>query len=539
MCHRSEILLTGINVGVGVDDAGILDAAAKKMKQAGFDPADLRFQLYKKSVDARKRDDIRFIATVLVSGESRKLPSGKKLAELGGREHNEEKLEISFGSEKMGARPLIIGTGPAGMFCGLLLAQNGYAPILIERGGSVREREAAVDGFYRSHILNTESNIQFGAGGAGTFSDGKLITRISDARCAYVLRKLYEFGAPENILTQSRPHVGTDILKTVTDNLLGEICRLGGEVRYNCRLDGFSEYPDAIAAHTTAGDIKCGVMILAPGHSARDTYAMLLRKGFDVTPKAFSVGVRVEHLQSDIDEALYGRFAGMPTLGHAEYNLSDTSGKRGVYTFCMCPGGEVVCASSEDGCLVTNGMSNNARDGRNANSAVAVSVLPEDYGNTVNGAVEYQRLIERAAFSAGGGGFCAPIQTVGDFLDSVAIHEPGRITPTYMQGNVRVAELGSVFPKLVGDTLRCGLRSFGKRITGFDAPDALLTGAETRTSSPVRINRGEDMTALFHDRIYPCGEGAGYAGGITSAAVDGIRAAQAVMARYAPDAGAV
>ena len=529
-----QIVISGISVDFRADEQDILKLAADKMKRAGCDPAGLRFQIYRRSIDARRRDDIRSVYSVLVSGNSEKLISQDTLRRLGGKIYNGTDPEIKYGQEQLSGRPLIVGSGPAGMFCGLLLAQNGYAPIIIERGGSVSQRSTDVENFYRTKTLNTESNIQFGAGGAGTFSDGKLVTRISDARCGYVLRKLYEFGAPENILTQAKPHVGTDILKIVTDNLLSEIKKYGGDVVYNCRLDDFCELSDGVKAQTAKGEIGCGVMVLALGHSARDTSKMLESKRVEMLPKAFSVGVRIEHLQSDIDQALYGKYAGDARLGPAEYALSDTTGDRGVYTFCMCPGGEVVAAASEYNGLVVNGMSYHARDGRNANAAVAVSVLPNDFGNTIDGAVEFQRSIERAAFAAGGGSYCAPVQTVGDFLRGVSQHSPTRIQPTYMNGNVSLAELGTVLPGFVCDSLRRGIVKFGHKIRGFDAPDAVLTGAETRTSSPICMPRTEMLTAIGHGRIYPCGEGAGYAGGITSAAVDGIRVAQAIMERYAP-----
>ncbi len=534
MSSQKQIVLSGISLDFRTEEHDILKAAADKMKRAGYDPAGLHFQIYRRSIDARRRNDIRAVCSVLISGEEGQLPVGDKLRRLGGKVHENARLEVKYGQEQLTGRPLIVGSGPAGMFCGLLLAQNGYAPIIIERGGSVSGRSADVEEFYRTHILNTESNIQFGAGGAGTFSDGKLVTRISDARCGYVLRKLHEFGAPENILTQAKPHVGTDILKVVTDNLLTEIKNCGGDVVYNCRLDNFCELSDGIKAQTSRGEMGCGVMVLALGHSARDTSKMLIAKGLEIMPKAFSVGVRIEHLQSDIDQSLYGQYAGDPRLGPAEYTLSDTTGDRGVYTFCMCPGGEVVAAASEQGGVVVNGMSYHARNGKNANSAVAVSVHPQDFGNTVDGAVEFQRSIERAAFVAGGGNFSAPIQTVGDFLKGVSGHAPTRIQPTYMNGNVSLADMEAVLPGFICDALRRGLVSFGHKIRGFDAPDAVLTGAETRTSSPICIPRAQMLTAVGRDRIYPCGEGAGYAGGITSAAVDGIRVAQAIMERYAP-----
>ena len=534
MRSAQQIVISGISVDFRADEQDILKAAADKMKRAGCNPAGLHFQIYKRSIDARRHNDIRVVCSVLVSGEEGRLPGRDKLQKLGGKVYEDVQLEVKYGQEQLTGRPIIVGSGPAGMFCGLLLAQNGYAPIVIERGGNVSQRSADVENFYRTQILNTESNIQFGAGGAGTFSDGKLVTRISDARCGYVLRKLHEFGAPETILTQAKPHVGTDILKKVTDNLLAEIKNCGGEVIYNCRLDDFNELTGGIKAKTSRGDIAGGVMVLALGHSARDTSKMLMSKDMEILPKAFSVGVRIEHLQSDIDQALYGKYAGDVRLGPAEYTLSDTTGDRGVYTFCMCPGGEVVAAASEQNGVVVNGMSYHARDGKNANSAVAVSIRPDDFGNTVDGAIEFQRKIEKAAFVAGGGKFRAPIQTVGDFLQGISRHEPVRVQPTYMKGNVSLADLGTVLPDFVCNSLRRGLISFGRKIRGFDAPDAVLTGAETRTSSPLCMPRSPALTAVGYDKIYPCGEGAGYAGGITSAAVDGIRVAQAIMERYAP-----
>lgn len=534
MTYTRKILLDGIGLRYDAAEQDILAEAGHRLKLAGIDPAGLALRLYRRAIDARHRDDIRLICSVLVEGESERLPSGEALARLGGREYSAPELDIRYGSEALSAPPLIVGTGPAGMFCGLLLARHGYAPIIIERGGCVAERVAAVEGFERHRLLDSESNIQFGAGGAGTFSDGKLVTRISDARCSFVLHTLAEHGAPQEILTRAKPHVGTDVLRQVTQSLLDEIQALGGRVVFNCRMDDIEEGPHGPVVHTTAGDISCGALVIAPGHSARDTYGMLERRGLCIRPKAFSVGVRIEHLQQDIDRALYGKYAGDPRLGPAEYTLSDTRGERGVYTFCMCPGGVVAAAASEAGGVVVNGMSYHARDGKNANCAVAVSVLPEDYGATPQAAIEYQRSIERAAFAAGGGDFAAPVETVGDFLAGKCAHSPQRVLPTYMGGFVRVAPLERIFPDMVTRNLRRGLVSLGRKLHGFDAPDSVLTAAETRTSSPVRILRGEALTAPGHDYIYPCGEGAGYAGGITSAAVDGVRVAQAIIGRFAP-----
>ncbi len=539
--HR--ILLGGIRVPVDDGEQSALDKARWKMKRAGFPVSSLLFRLYKRSIDARKKNEISLVCSVLAESPEDIDFSRLKEADLRGMEAkllDDAVLCPERGSEPMAARPLVVGMGPAGLFCALLLAENGYAPILIDRGDGISERVQAVERFRRTGILDPESNIQFGAGGAGTFSDGKMLTRVNDPRCNYVLERFRAFGAPDDIVYQAKPHVGTDILRCVVDRLLTEIVSYGGEIRYRTCMTDIRQNPDGtMTVLTTGGPISCGAVMLAPGHSSRDTYEMLIRKQFEIIPKPISVGVRIEHLQEDIDRALYGNMAGNPALGHAEYALSDTRRERGVYTFCMCPGGEVVAAASEEGGLVVNGMSYHARNGKNANCAVAVSVRCEDYepvmGNAALGAIAYQRAIERAAFRVGGGGYCAPIQTVGDFLDGTSGQEPHRVQPTYRDGKfVRVANLADVFPSEITEYLRYGIHVFGGKIQGFDSRDALLSAAETRTSAPVRILRGDGGCALGHPGIYPCGEGAGYAGGITSAAVDGIRSAERLMARYAP-----
>ena len=538
---KVKILIEKIRTDVDSSDEMIANKAKEKMKRAGIDTSTLHFRLYKKSIDARNKQDIRFECVVLAEGEvSNKALSEKMLARLQARVLHEEEPQLVFGETSISAPPVVVGMGPAGLFAALLLAQNGYAPILIDRGGSIAERAADVSRFRNEGILDTESNVQFGAGGAGTFSDGKLITRINDPLCNYVLKSLVTFGAPEDIRIKAKPHIGTDILRVVVDNILQEIERLGGRVIYHCRMDGVTECPNkTLSVKTTKGDLSAGALLLAPGHSARDTYRYLIEQNYAIEAKPMSVGVRVEHLQTDIDRALYGDFAGHPNLGPAEYALSDTKGERGVYTFCMCPGGEVVAAASEEGGLVVNGMSYHARNNPNANAAVAVSIRCEDYekeeGSIPLGAIAFQRRIEQAAFAAGGKNYYAPIMTMQDFLDNTQTQKRGRVSPSYRDGKVKEADFTQVFPTFVTDSLRYGFRSFGKKIAGFDAPDAMLTAAETRTSAPVRILRNkETMTAVGHPLIYPCGEGAGYAGGITSAAVDGLRAAMALMAAKAP-----
>lgn len=519
------------------------DAMAKisaKLRSVGIGKDRYKLAISKRSVDARKKNDIKLIFSVSATFEGVSVKEDTKILSLGARKVILDELSVKKGEKKMAYPPLVVGMGPAGMFCALILAENGYKPIIIDRGDSVEKRVEALERFYTDHILDTESNIQFGAGGAGTFSDGKLLTRINDPKCAYVLETFAKFGAPDEITVKAKPHIGTDILRKVVDNILSEIERLGGRVIYRCRLESLSEKGDGcVEAVTSDGIINASSVILALGHSARDTNLTLIKSGFDIIPKPISVGVRIEHKRSFIEEALYGKFAGLPSLGAAEYALSDTSGSRGVYTFCMCPGGEVVAAASEEGGVVVNGMSHFARDGENSNSAVAVSVRTEDFpvidGSAVIGAIEFQRKIERAAYAAGGGGYAVPIQTVGDFLNNKRGSEPSVVKPTYMGGNnSKLADMNDVLPNFVCDTLKYGLSSFDRKIKGFASDTALLSGAETRTSSPLRMQRGENFVALGKANIYPCGEGAGYAGGITSAAVDGIKVALAIIEKFAP-----
>lgn len=526
-----KLVINNIKKPFDAADNDFIFEAKLKVKRAGMNCRDFSFKIYKRSIDARKRDSILCVCSVLAETQSNVAIPLDRLQKYGISEAASDEIEIVKGTKRLNSRPVIVGLGPAGIFCALLLAENGYAPIVLERGSRVAERTKAVEAFYRGDGLDVNTNIQFGAGGAGTFSDGKLVTRISDEKCSYVLRRLHDFGAPDEILYKAKPHIGTDILRDVVERAASRIEECGGEIRYNTRLTDLV----GMRAETTDGAIDCGAIVLALGHSARDTYKMLLERDFIIEPKPFSVGVRIEHLQADIDKALFGKYAGHPKLGKGEYNLSDTSGERGVYTFCMCPGGEVVAAASEECGVVVNGMSRFARDGKNANSAVAVSVKTEDYGGSVMAAIEFQRNLERAAFKAGGGNYSVPIQTFGDFIEDKAVSEPKRIMPTYMGGGkFKIAELGALLPRFVTRELKSGIMGFERRIEGFSAKDAVLSGFETRTSAPLRILRGEDMCAVGREGVYPCGEGAGYAGGITSAAVDGIKTALAIMAKYAP-----
>lgn len=453
------------------------------------------------------------------------------------RYQDDARPAIPRGTKRLEHRPVVVGLGPAGLFAAYTLAKHGYAPLVLERGGDLDARDRAVEAFWSGGALDPETNIQFGEGGAGAYSDGKLTTRIGDPLCSAVLDTLAAHGAPDDIVKKAKPHVGTDILKDVVRAMRRDIIANGGEVRFGTALTGVSVQNGALRAVRTAdGETACERAVIAIGHSARDTFYALHENGVYFVPKAFSVGVRIEHLQSEIDRALYGKFAGHPLLPPAEYNLSRREGGRACYSFCMCPGGVVVAAQSEENSVVTNGMSYHARDGKNANAALAVSVDPADFDDgTPFGGVALQRRIERAAF-AQTGSYRAPCQRVGDFLAGKPSRKPGIVQPTYPVG-VQFGEAAASLPDFAQTMLRDSLPYFGRKIRGFDAADALLTGPETRTSSPVRMERGGDLFGLGCKGLIPCGEGAGYAGGILSAAVDGMRAAYRIMEEFAPVLG--
>lgn len=537
MSATRTLLVSNLRVPLDTIEGDVCFLAQKTLRQAGILPSGATARIYRRSVDARKRDRITLVYSVAVTGafSSRDLERAKKLS---GISLMKESMPLPVhGDTPLFHPPVVVGSGPAGLFCALILAEEGYRPILIERGGSVSERREVIRRFSRERILDTETNVQFGAGGAGTFSDGKLVTRVGDPMTAYVLDTFCTFGAPDRVRTDARPHIGTDVLTGIVDRMIARIESLGGEVRFHTRLDGLVLQGDHITGiRTTKGEIPCEALVLAIGHSARDTYRMLFDTPVLVEPKPFSVGVRVEHLQADIDQALYGDFAGHPALGAAEYHLSHDTARRGVYSFCMCPGGFVMPAASQENTVVVNGMSNAARDGINANSAIAVSVFREDYGNTPQRAIAFQERIEKDAFVAGGNTYAVPLTTMGDFLCEKRGTKPSRIQPTYMDGQAYAcASPDDYLPDFVTGALRGGLSAFEKQIRGFTAPDAILSGAETRTSAPVRILReAESRTAIGVSNLYPCGEGAGYAGGITSAALDGIHTALALMRTYRP-----
>lgn len=528
-----KYILQNLRVEIEKDaDIAVLASEIARKKLGKVNIKAQNISLSKRSVDARKKDDIHYVCSVIF--ETNTPINERNMKKIGAVRIAQKNFELSFGEKELEARPIVVGMGPCGMFAALMLAENGYCPIVLERGPSVFERKAKIEAFYETSVLDVNANIQFGAGGAGTFSDGKLVTRINDDRCSYVLEKLVEFGAPKEILYNAKPHLGTDNLLGIVDRISKKIEELGGEIYYNTTVESINtKNGKAYSVNTSRGEIACGALILAVGHSARDTYKTLIEQGYDVIAKPFSVGVRIEHLQSELDLAMCGDKA--QYLPHAEYAVSKVVGERGVYSFCMCPGGEVVAAASEEGGVVTNGMSNYARDGKNANAALAVSVLPKDFGNTPMAAIQFQRDLERAAFVSGGNNYFAPAQTVGAFMSGINDRSFGKILPTYMGGEkTQFCDLNKVLPSFVSEMLKVGIVDFDKKIKGFGAEYAVLTGVETRTSAPVRILRNENMLAVGFENIYPAGEGAGYAGGITSAGVDGIAVCSKLMSVYRP-----
>ena len=529
-------IVNNIKISVNASHEEAFSVAKRNLKKLNINTENAKFSVYRKSVDARRKSDIKFVYSVAVSTDCKKISSLEQKDTDVTLLNSATTPEITPGEETATFPPLIVGSGPCGLFAALMLAERGYKPVIVERGGSVDERNLAIKRFINSQILDTDTNIQFGAGGAGTFSDGKLITRINDPISSYVLKKLVEFGAPEEILYIARPHIGTDVLAPIITKIIAEIERLGGKILYHTKYIRSVKNNGISVAVTNNGEIPYSALILAIGHSARDTYKTLIENGYSIEAKPFSVGMRIEHLAADIDCSLYGDFAGHPNLGRAEYNLSYDTKQRGVYTFCMCPGGEVVAAASEEGGVVVNGMSSHGRDGRNSNSAVVCSIFKEDYGNTPQNAIDFQRKIERAAFISAGADYSAPIITVGDFIEGRCSSEPTKVIPTYMNAiKTKICSPYDYLPDTVCNSIKNALLSFDRKISGFAAPHAVLTGAETRTSAPVRILRNnETRIALGTENIYPCGEGAGYAGGITSAAIDGIKTAIAVIKRYKP-----
>ena len=524
------IVLGGISMPLDTSDEAIRQAAAKKLHVTPTEISGLRVK--RQSVDSR-RAEVRFVYTLHVTlGDTGRQ---QQLESKFGTAAAYQKPDIAYGSRDAGT-PVIVGCGPCGLFAALTLAEHGYKPLLIERGRDMNARERDVAELSGQGILDTDSNVCFGAGGAGAFSDGKLTTRIKDARCTHVLDVLADCGAPDEIRYMAKPHMGTENVRAAVSALIERICTLGGTVRFSSKLVGLDIKDGALAGiDVEAGDavdrVDTRAAVLAIGHSARDTYGLLAQKGIMIAAKPFAVGLRIEHPQAMIDDVQYGAYAGHPRLGAAEYRLSTKHGKRGVYTFCMCPGGQVICSATEPGGVAVNGMSHYRRDGQNANSAVVATVSPDDFGSDVFAGIEFQRRLERMAYDMAGG-YGAPAQRLADFLDGRISKEFGMVTPSF-QPYVTQSDLHGCLPPFAADAIKSGIVCFGKQLKGFDMPDAVLTGVETRTSAPVRILRQEDMQSTAVRGVFPAGEGAGYAGGIVSAAVDGIRCAEALMRIFA------
>jgi len=511
-------------------------------------------KIHRLSIDARRKSDVRFVYTLLIDadignnqsseGEMSRGKSSKKISQNRAKVENYIKPEPytfpSLVAKNFDNSPVIAGMGPAGLFAALCLAEAGIKCIVLERGEPISERIKSVSSFWEQGILNEKSNVQFGEGGAGTFSDGKLTTGLNDMRIRYVLERLVKFGAPDDILYLAKPHIGTDRLRSVVIEIRNRLIELGCDVRFghrlvdleidNGELKGICVSEDSFSENQSQYLIATDTLIIAPGNSARDTFEMLYNKGVALAPKSFSVGVRIEHLQKDIDFTQYGNCAMSSGVSFpaSDYKLvAHLESGRSVYTFCVCPGGQVVAAASEFGGVVTNGMSHYARAGENINGALLVSITPDDFSNVPLGGIKLQRKLERDAFKAGGGNYFAPAQLIGDFLQKRASNKQGKITPAYLPG-VKYCNLWDVLPEFVCNALAEALPQFEKKISGFANPDAVMTAVETRSSSPVRIER-ENFESINVKGLFPCGEGAGYAGGIMSAAVDGIRCAEAII----------
>ena len=514
---------------------------ASVARQLNLGPEDMgRLRVLRRAVDARKKGDVFFSVHVLADlspRAARRVLGDRKLHAQAWQEPAEAPLV--HGDRPPKGRIVVVGMGPGGLFAGWLLAKEGYRPLIVDRGKAMEDRVLDVESYWRTGRADPESNPLFGEGGAGTFSDGKLTARSKDPHCATVLDTFIAAGAPEEIGVLAKPHVGTDRLRQVVKNLREEIVALGGQVRFSTKLEAIHTKDGQLSAVTLAHEgvpqrVDCAALVLAIGQGARDTYRYLFDSGFAMAPKPFAVGVRAEHPQSLIDESQYGPFARHPKLGAADYKLTAQASGRGVYSFCMCPGGFVVASGAGPREMVVNGMSNFDRAGQNANAALVVQVFPEDFGKGALDGMAFQQRLEQAAWDLGGGEGLAPACRLGDFLAGQRTLRFGSVSPTFRPG-VTGADLNLCLPPFVRDGLREAFVTFGRQIRAFDMPDAVLTAVESRTSAPVRILRDERMQSLTHRGVYPVGEGAGYAGGIVSSAVDGLRAAEAIISQFRPE----
>lgn len=524
------IIIMNIRSEVGADKDAIIAKACKAVLLNKKDVTSAH--IHKSSLDARKRSDIHLVNSVMLSllSKEMEIKLSDSLKNVKYFEEPELAPEISY--QKRDGRVVIAGFGPAGMFCALVLSEYGYKPIVLERGADVDARVKAVEDFWSGGKLDPNTNVQFGEGGAGTFSDGKLTTRIGDSLARYVMRRFADFGAPDEILFKAKPHIGTDKLRGVVKSIRQRIIENGGEVRFLTPVEDINISQGRVESVICAdGSIPSSAVVMAIGHSARDTFEMLLSRGALLQPKPFSVGARIEHTQADVNRSLYGEYADNPNLPVGEYQLSHRRPDgRAAYTFCMCPGGSIVAAASEEEGIVTNGMSEYARNGKNANSALVVSVTPNDFGNGALDGVDFARKLERRAYQMSGS-YKAPSSTVASFMDELTKNPS--LSPTYRPGTVD-CDLNRLFPKFVSDMMKEGIRRFSREMNCFGDGGAILTAPETRTSSPVRILRSDNFNAVGIDNLYPCGEGAGYAGGIVSAAVDGVKTALKIMESFAP-----
>ncbi|MGE6360145.1 NAD(P)/FAD-dependent oxidoreductase [Psychrobacter glacincola] len=529
------IRLTEIKLPLNHAPEDLTTAITTKLKISAEQMAS--FVMFKRGYDARNKRNIQLIYTLDITLTDSDL-TNDLLVQFESDNHVKATPDTSYkyvgaAPEDLTERPVVIGFGPCGLLAALTLAQMGFKPIIIERGNEVRQRTKDTFGFWRQRKLNTESNVQFGEGGAGTFSDGKLYSQVKDPN-HYGRKVMTEFvkaGAPDEILFVSKPHIGTYKLVTMVEKMRAEIIELGGEVRFATRVDDLHITDSKVTGVTlnTGEILKTNHVVLAIGHSARDTFEMIHDKGVYIEAKPFSIGFRIEHKQSTIDQARFGDNAGNEILGAADYKLvHHCKNGRSVYSFCMCPGGTVVAAASEEGRVVTNGMSQYSRNERNANSAIVVGIDPErDYPNHPLAGIELQRQLETLAFELGGKDYSAPAQTIGDFLKGKPDSELGDVKPSYTPG-ITLTDLSKALPDFAVDAIREAIPAFNKKIKGFSSDDGLLTGVETRTSSPISIKRNKEFQSINTKGLFPAGEGAGYAGGILSAGIDGIKVAEAV-----------